>query len=181
MARIETKSKEKLSNIIWSWVVLGVLGAVVITGIVLAIIYFVGLSNNADETNTFDEQYPEANLITWEELDDVLNPHTISDIRVGSGIYVLVYSPDYETYANGEKISAKVNAAIEAGVENLYIINVEAEDNKDTFSEYENLADKGLPSKYPYLLFINSEYQIDDEGIITSYQEINNTLTDIIG
>ena len=39
MARIEAKSKEKLSSIIWTWVVVGVLAAVTITGLVLGIIY----------------------------------------------------------------------------------------------------------------------------------------------
>ena len=36
MARIETKKKEKLSNI-GSWIIIGILSAVVITGIVLTI------------------------------------------------------------------------------------------------------------------------------------------------
>lgn len=183
MARIETKKKEKLSNI-GSWIIIGILSAVVITGIVLTIIYFVGL-NNADDEKSFDEQYPDAELITWEMLDDVLNPYTISDIEVNGEIYVLVYSPDYETYPNGEKISDKVNACIDAEVDTLYVLNVEAEDNKDTSaSAFEYLSDKGLPSGYPYLLVITSEngiIEIAEDGIITTYQEINNKLTDIIG
>jgi hypothetical protein len=183
MARIETKKKEKLSNI-GSWIIIGILSAVVITGIVLTIIYFVGL-NNADDEKSFDEQYPEANLITWEDLDDVLNPYTISDIQVNGEIYVLVYSPDYETYPDGEKISDKVNACIDAEVDTLYVLNVEAEDNKDSSaSAFEYLSDKGLPSGYPYLLVITSEngiIEIAEDGIITTRQEINNKLTDIIG
>jgi hypothetical protein len=181
MARIETKKKEKLSNI-GSWIIIGILSAVVITGIVLTIIYLVGL-NNADDEKSFDEQYPEANLITWEDLDDVLNPYTISDIQVNGEIYVLVYSPDYETYPDGEKISDKVNACIDAEVDTLYVLNVEAEDNKDSSaSSFEYLTE--LPSGYPYLLVITSEngiYEIAEDGIITTRQEINNKLTDIIG
>jgi hypothetical protein len=181
MARIETKKKEKLSNI-GSWIIIGILSAVVITGIVLTIIYFVGL-NNADDEKSFDEQYPDAELITWEMLDDVLNPYTISDIQVNGEIYVLVYSPDYETYPNGEKISDKVNACIDAKVDTLYVLNVEAEDNKDSSaSSFEYLTE--LPSGYPYLLVITSEngiYEIAEDGIITTRQEINNKLTDIIG
>ena len=181
MARIETKKKEKLSNI-GSWIIIGILSAVVITGIVLTIIYLVGL-NNADDEKSFDEQYPDAELITWEDLDDVLNPYTISDIQVNGEIYVLVYSPDYETYPNGEKISDKVNACIDAKVDTLYVLNVEAEDNKDTYaSSFEYLSE--LPSGYPYLLVITSEngiYEIAEDGIITTRQEINNKLTDIIG
>lgn len=181
MARIETKKKEKLSNI-GSWIIIGILSAVVITGIVLTIIYLVGL-NNADDEKSFDEQYPDANLITWEDLNDVLNPYTISDIKVNGEIYVLVYSPDYETYPNGEKISDKVNACIDAKVDTLYVLNVEAEDNKDTYaSSFEYLSE--LPSGYPYLLVITSEngiYEIAEDGIITTRQEINNKLTDIIG
>ena len=181
MARIETKKKEKLSNI-GSWIIIGILSAVVITGIVLTIIYLVGL-NNADDEKSFDEQYPDANLITWEDLNDVLNPYTISDIKVNGEIYVLVYSPDYETYPNGEKISDKVNACIDAKVDTLYVLNVEAEDNKDTYaSSFEYLSE--LPSGYPYLLVITSEngiYEIAEDGIITTRQEINNKVTDIIG
>ena len=181
MARIETKKKEKLSNI-GSWIIIGILSAVVITGIVLTIIYLVGL-NNADDEKSFDEQYPDANLITWEDLNDVLNPYTISDIKVNGEIYVLVYSPDYETYPNGEKISDKVNACIDAKVDTFYVLNVEAEDNKDTYaSSFEYLSE--LPSGYPYLLVITSEngiYEIAEDGIITTRQEINNKLTDIIG
>ena len=183
MGRIETKKKEILSNI-GSWIIIGILSAVVITGIVLTIIYLVGL-NNADDEKSFDEQYPDAELITWEDLDDVLNPYTISDIQVNGEIYVLVYSPDYETYPNGEKISDKVNACIDAKVATLYVLNVEAEDNKDTSaSAFEYLSDKGLPSGYPYLLVITNEngiYEIAEDGIITTRQEINNKLTDIIG
>ena len=183
MARIETKKKEKLSNI-GSWIIIGILSAVVITGIVLTIIYFVGL-NNADDEKSFDEQYTDAELITWEMLDDVLNPYTISDIQVNGEIYVLVYSPDYETYPNGEKISDKVNACIDAEVDTLYVLNVEAEDNKDTSaSAFEYLSDKGLPSGYPYLLVITNEngiYEFAEDGSITTRQEINNKLTDIIG
>lgn len=181
MARIETKKKEKLSNI-GSWIIIGILSAVVITGIVLTIIYLVGL-NNADDEKSFDEQYPDANLITWEDLNDVLNPYTISDIQVNGEIYVLVYSPDYETYPNGEKISDKVNACIDAKVDTFYVLNVEAEDNKDTYaSSFEYLS--ALPSGYPYLLVITSEngiYEIAEDGIITTRQEINNKVTDIIG
>ena len=181
MARIETKKKEKLSNI-GSWIIIGILSAVVITGIVLTIIYLVGL-NNADDEKSFDEQYPDANLITWEDLNDVLNPYTISDIQVNGEIYVLVYSPDYETYPNGEKISDKVNACIDAKVDTLYVLNVEAEDNKDSSaSSFEYLTE--LPSGYPYLLVITSEngiYEIAEDGIIITRQEINNKLTDIIG
>ena len=41
MARIEEKSKEKLSSVIGTWIIAGVLSAVVITSIVLVILYFV--------------------------------------------------------------------------------------------------------------------------------------------
>jgi prepilin-type N-terminal cleavage/methylation domain-containing protein len=65
----------------------------------------------------------------------------------------------------------------------FYVLNVEAEDNKDTYaSSFEYLS--ALPSGYPYLLVITSEngiYEIAEDGIITTRQEINNKLTDIIG
>ncbi len=183
MARIEVKNKEKLSSVIGTWVVFGILAAVVITGIVLGIIYLVELNSDSDDDVEYEEQYPNAQLITWEELNDVLDPYTISDIKVNGEIYVLVYSPDYETYPNGEKISDKVNAAVDAELDNFYVINVEAEDNKDTSaSDFEYLS--SLSSGYPYLIVItnkNVTIEIAEDGIIDNYKDINNKLTDIIG
>ena len=59
MARIEEKSKEKLSSVICAWIIAGILAAVVITSIVLVIIYFVEL-NKKDEEKVFEERFPSA-------------------------------------------------------------------------------------------------------------------------
>lgn len=176
MARIEEKSKQKLSSVIWTWVVVGVLGAVVITGLVLGIIYLVNLNKDDDGEKTFEEQYPNAELWTWEELEDLLDPHVQNEMD--GTLYVLVYSPDYENYPNGEKIKDKVNAAVNAGVDNFFVVNVTSEDNKDY-----SLTNTDLSSlSYPTLLVIDidteSGHIVIDETI-NNWRDINNKLNDI--
>ena len=184
MARIEAKRKEKLSSIIWTWIVIGVLSAVVITGLVLGIIYLVETSKS-DEEATFEEQYPNAKLISYEELNGILEAGHQSELHVAGNIYVLVYSPDYETYENGKKISSYVNDVVAAcdkngtkGFDAFYVVNVTAEENKDSsITDYSNLS--SLSTNYPYLLVINAEngeYEIVEDGIITYYKDIINTL-----
>ena len=183
MARIEEKTKEKLSSVIWTWVVAGVLSAVVITGIVLSIIYLIDLSKNDDDDAEFGEQYPNAELITFEELDNLLDNATQSDIEVNDKIYVFVYSPDYETYAKGEELVDDVNAVIAAETGVFYVINVESEDNSGySISSSEFLSQEGLPSGYPYLLVISqgaNGIEIAEDGIITNVREIQSYLAQI--
>ena len=147
MARIEEKRKEKLSSTIGTWIVVGILCAVVITGIVLGVIYLVEELNKDDESQEFEEQYPNAELITFEELDNLLDNATQSDIEVNDTIYVFVYSPDYETYEDGEKLEDAVNSVIDAETGIFYVINVESEDNSDfSIDSSEFLSQEGLPS-----------------------------------
>ena len=58
MARIEEKNKEKLSSVIGTWVIAGILSAVVITAIVLVIIYFVESGKQEEEKDGRDEKQP---------------------------------------------------------------------------------------------------------------------------
>ena len=183
MARIEEKRKEKLSSVIWTWVVAGILSAVVITGIVLGIIYIIDLNNADDDDAEFEEQYPSAELITFEELDNLLDNATQSDIEVNDKIYVFVYSPDYETYSKGEELKDHVNAVIDAETGIFYVINVESEDNSGySVDSSEFLSQEGLPSSYPYLLVITqgtNGIEIAEDGIITSVREIKSYLHQI--
>ena len=77
MARINEKRQEttkpKLASVIWSFVVVGILSAVVIAGIVLLIIYLVSLGNTTEEETRYDAQFPEATSITYEDLESLLN------------------------------------------------------------------------------------------------------------
>lgn len=197
MARIEeksNKSKKNLASIIWTSVVVGVLVGVVVTGIVLLIIYF---ANNNDETEevTYDEKYTTASenmFLTFEELNQILEPGERSEHHVSGYTFVLVYSPDYNTYDKSDKITDKVNALIAKcddnghfGDDAFYIVNVESEDNKDyEINSYSNLTSLSSTS-YPYLLVIspeNGDYEIlEEEGIISTWREINNKLTELIG
>ena len=181
MARIEVKNKEKLASVIWAWVVIGVLSAVVLTGIVLGVIYFVEQANKDDDDKEFEEQYPNAEFITFEELDNLLDNATQSDFEVVDTVYVFVYSPDYETYANGEKLEGTINDVIadETGI--FYVLNVESEDNSDfSIDSSEFLSQEELPSKYPYLLVIkHGANGIEVDEIITSVTGIKAELAKI--
>ena len=184
MARIEEKRKEKLSSVIWTWVVVGVLSAVVLTGIVLGVIYLVEQSNKDDDNKEFEEQFPNAQLITFAELDNLLDDATQGDINFSKEydtIYVYVYSPDYEAYTDGETLEETVNAVITAP--NFYVINVEDEDNKGySIDSSEFLSQAGLPSGYPYLLVVtqgSDGTEITENGVITGVRGINAELTKI--
>ena len=181
MARIEEKRKENLSSVIWTWVVVGILSAVVITGIVLGIIYIIDLNNQDNDDTEFEEQYPSAELITFGELDNLLDNATQSDIEVVDTVYVFVYSPDYETYPNGEKLEDTINGVIadETGI--FYVLNVESEHNSDfPIDSSEFLSQEELPSKYPYLLVIkHGANGIEVDEIITSVTGIKAELAKI--
>ena len=178
MARIEAKNKEKLSSTIGAWIVFGILGAVVITGIILLIIYLVDLGK-VDEEKTFEERFPVAEekdiLMTYEELDAVLEGDTGIDPKYEGIIYVFVYNPDFETFKDEDvtwveddedksgkltefidSIVKKVN--VEQGIiDNFFIINVENEDNKD-------FSGSNIPTfdNYPTLLVIENGEIIDE-------------------
>ena len=192
MARIEDRSKQKskknLASKIWTGFVIGLLSAVFLGMVVLGCVYLFGNNDEETEETTFEEQYPEAQLITWEDLaNKILDPNPDGYDLIGNGyMYVFVYSPDYETYPNGEKVSNKVNDAVAAfgdneGDDRFYVINVEAEDNKGFnlgSSEYlSSLASNGSP----YLLVIGREKtgNITIEEVIDGYRDINNKLAEI--
>lgn len=176
MARIEEKRKEKLSSTIGTWVVFGILGAVVITGIVLLIIYLVGLGKD-DAEKTFDERFPAAEekniLMTYEELDAVLDGDIAIDSKYEGTIYVFVYHPDFGTYTDadvtwvedGEDKSGKLTEFIDTivakveveSVDNFFIINANSEDNKE-------FSGSNIPTlDYPTLLVIENGSILTDE------------------
>ena len=204
MARIEEKRKEKLSSTIGTWVVFGILGAVVITGIVLLIIYLVGLGK-VDEEKTFEERFPAAEekniLMTYEELDAVLDGDSAIDPKYEGTIYVFVYHPDFDTYndadvtwaEDGEDKSGKLTEFIDTIVakvdvdaeiiDNFFIINANNEDNKE-------FSGTNIPTlDYPTLLVIeNGSILTDkiededgtiiaDDGTVTDVKEMITVLS----
>ena len=196
MARIEEKNKEKLSSVIGTWVIAGILSAVVITAIVLVIIYFVE-SGKQEEEKEFAERFPNAQAITFEELDSLL-ANEKTDFDTAHGIYVFVYSPDYDTYADADvtladgsevKLSEFIDSIVaKEDVTNFYVLNVESEDNKGQGSSYVTV------SNYPTLLVLDHnsdntgkfgitvpEFLKDqiDSGIVTNPREIVNVLANI--
>ena len=173
MARIEEKSKEKLSSVIWTWIIVGVLSAVVITGIVLGIIYLVNL-NNGDETDKeYVELYPDANLISWEDLDASLEPGVRHDLHPdGSVYYVYIYSPATEI-----KDSDKAIIEAASGNDAFYILNITAEDNEEYVLANSNYLTE-LEDGKSYLLIIerNPEFEITEK--YTGKEIFNNVPTE---
>lgn len=193
MARIEEKSKEKLSSVIGAWIIAGILAAVVITSIVLVIIYFVEL-NKKDEEKVFEERFPSAQHITFEELDQLL-ANEKTDFDTSHGIYVFVYSPDFETYKDADvpnkdmTLTEFIDSIVaKEDITNFYILNIESEDNKGKSSSYATI------STYPTLLVMDHnadqtgnfgitvpdflEAYIDN-GTVTDVRQIVNVLSNI--
>ena len=193
MARIEEKRKEKLSSVVGTWVVFGILGAVVITGIVLLIIYLVGLGNNVNTEKTFEERFPVAEenekLMTYQVLDDILHGDTGINEEYLGRIYVFVYSPDFETYEDVEinhetakTLNEYIDLIVEKNLSKFFILNVEDEDN-------EGFSGTNVPtfSDYPVLLVIENgeiitepimdgDVQLAENGTITLPSEIIDVL-----
>ena len=170
MARIEEKSKPKLASVIWTWVVVGILSAVVVTGLVLLIIYLVGLGNTEGEKE-FPERFTtaeESQFITYEELESLLSNSPVDEERFDTTkeMFVFVYSPDFEQYkdldvtVNGEemKLTEFIDTIVEKKLGNFFIYNTESEDNKN--HSIDNLVE-GL--KFPTLLVMG----IDTDGFGT--------------
>lgn len=170
MARIEEKSKPKLASVIWTWVVVGILSAVVVTGLVLLIIYLVGLGNTEGEKE-FPERFTtaeESQFITYEELESLLSNSPVDEERFDTTkeMFVFVYSPDFEQHKdldvtiNGEemKLTEFIDTIVEKKLKNFFIYNTESEDNKN--HSIDNLVE-GL--KFPTLLVMG----IDTDGFGT--------------
>ena len=196
MARIEEKSKPKLASVIWTWVVAGILTAVVVTGIVLLIIYLVELANDNGEKE-FENKYEDKYHITYEQLDTILANISQEEIDTTGTVYVLVYSADFESYTdedvtvNGETMKFSEFVETIVGKENFYVLNVEHEDNKDYSVQNSDVASI---SNYPTLLVMDNNSNtaghfgitvpeaLEDEiesGIVTRTNQIINVLLKI--
>ena len=159
MARIEEKRKEKLSSTIGTWVVFGILGAVVITGIVLLIIYLVGLGNNNNSEKTFEDRFPESNHLTFEQLEGIINDDGEYPIEENV-IYVLIYSANFEEYEDvviNEKEEKTFTQYVDdvVGVTNFFTLNVEDEENKEYTITNEDLSNISNGDKYPVLVIVS--------------------------
>ena len=197
MARIKEKTtqtkKESLGNIIWTWTVVGVLSAVVITGIVLAIIYFVNLNKGDDTEKTFEDQYSSEYHITYEELDNILLDEN-TNFDLSNGMYVFIYSPNYEewpnkviTYNNEEiKLSEFIEKVIEANPSNFRVLNILNEENTEysvqdqtvaSLNKYPTLLMIGMSANNGYDIIVPEEFGEDYEsGVVTKTGDIVNIL-----
>ena len=185
MARINEKrqetSKPKLASVIWSFVVVGILSAVVITGIVLLIVYLVSLGNTTDEETKYDAQFPDATSITYEDLESLFNGTTARlDYNAEGLTYVLVYSDEFEL---SDDLKAAINEAY--GSKGFYLLNTYAEENEESsFLDYDYLATITVPTlsstKPAYLLMFES-YELDEENIPNSTSKIKQAINNFLG
>lgn len=194
MARIEdkkVKNNKKEGGKFWTGFLATILGAVVIAGIVIGAIMIFGKKDDDGETEekTYEELFPKANLITFEELGSIFDIHTPDqDLLVDGTIYVFVYSPAYvESLEEGSSayknyynyIETSVNKAAELfdeeyeGNDAFYVINTLSEDNKNlTIADAEIVNNSGEDLSTltgPYLLVIsrgdNNEFEIPQNGV----------------
>ena len=186
MARISEKttekSKGKLGSLIWSSVVIGILAAVVVTGIVLLIVYLTSLNNTGEDDNTVTPQFTDVTSITYEDLGSVFSGTTPTIKANNEGLlYVLVYSDEY-------KLSDDVKAEIEAvyGKDGFYLLNTYDETNREsTMSAVDDLAElttlvPTLSETKPAYLLVFEDYQLDDK-IPNSTKSIIYALDNLLG
>lgn len=195
MARIEEKSKQKskkaLGKKIWNGIVVFVLASVVIGGLIFGGILLFGKDDEEEEPEVeYDELFPSAELITFDDLDSIFDVHTPNqDLLVDGVIYVFVYSPEYvanleegsKEYNYYQTISASVNAAVEyfgeayEGSDAFYVINTLSDENKDltangaNLSEYNKSGEDLTTLTAPYLLVISrgdsNDFEIPLNGV----------------
>lgn len=199
MARIEDKRKSKkdLGNKIWTGIVATVLASVVIAGLIFVGILLFGNKDEENEEKVYDEVFPEAELITFEDLNSIFDIHTPDqNLLVNGTIYVLVYSPAYaETLEEGtvayedyQKLLTSVNSAVEffgedySGDDAFYVINVLSEDNKglsatgEYLDQYNKSGESLTSLTSPYLLVIergdNGDFEIGTNGVYTTLKGV---------
>lgn len=186
MARIEQKSvkSKNLVNKILLWCAVGFLAAVLVASIVILILWLVG---DKEEEKEFVEKFETAEIITFEELELMLNDEEYSElIDKNTNVYVYVYTPDYEANETASKLHDKVletvNAYNEVKDENgneyaFFVVNVTAEENVDYLADNSSSFVAGLGTDYPYLI----EFEIgEDYNTVSGYSNINRALKDII-
>ena len=194
MARIEdkkVKNDKKEGGKVWTGVIATLLAGVVVAALVIVAIMIFGKNDDEGETEekTYDELFPNANLITYEELGSIFDIYTPDqNLLVDGTIYVFVYSPAYvESLEEGSNaynnyynyIEASVNKAAELfdeeyeGDDAFYVINTLSEDNKNlTIADVEIVNNSGEDLSTltgPYLLVIsrgdNNEFEIPQNGV----------------
>lgn len=184
MARIEEKSKnsKKLLGKTLTWIAVGFLAAVLVASIVILVLWLVGKDD--ENNNEFVEKFETAEIITFAELELMLDNDQTSELLDGkAGVYVYVYTPDYEANEVASNLHDKVLEAVNAYNEvkageseyAFYVINVTDEDNIDYISENPSSFVSGLGTSYPYLVKFEEE-----QKTVTGYNKINAALKDII-
>jgi hypothetical protein len=187
MARIEQKSvkSKNLVNKILLWCAVGFLAAVLVASIVILILWLVG---DKEEETEFVEKFESAEIITFEELEEMLDEEgKYSELlEKNQNVYVYVYTPDYEANETASKLHDKVLETVNAYNEvkdasgneyAFFVINVTAEENVEYLEENASSFVSGLGTEYPYLV----EFEIgEDDNKVTGYNNILRALKDII-
>jgi len=184
MARIEEKSidKKEVVNKVVIGVVVTFLSLILVASIVILILWLVEKNENESE---FEEKFPTGELISFEELNLILDNDEHSELLEGKQeIFIYVYSPDYEE-DDEESVAAGVHDYVEScinaykefeGEFSFYIVNVTEEENVEYLNENPNfLSSYGLDIDYPFLL-VCGPLADGAEKPLTEVAEINNML-----
>ena len=205
MARFEEKEKvfknhPKLEKALF-WSLVGLFSLIAIAAIVIIVLMIIGPQDKDEEEEiTYEETYKNAELITFEDLENILDKDVDSELSDGCNtIYVYVYSPNYDKTENDvlinedelDSVRTQVNACIDAygkEVKNnsaFFVINVTTEDNKDS----NFLANNGfsISDTTPLLLVITTgadAFEIDKEKSVDGNaggdgRELSTALADI--
>ena len=194
MARVKNKkpiSKELLKKILLG-VGITICSAVAVTVIVILIIWIVRYFDKPSDEKEYKEAYENAELLTYEELEDMLDNDTHSGLASIS-TYIYVYSPDFDKYENGDNAEYKslvdqcISSYASATNEDysFYVLNVASEDNESASTDFlqDCLGEEvsSIPSDTPYLMIItNTSNGPKITSILTKSGEIKNNLNDAL-
>ena len=172
MARFQEKEKvlskhPKLENALF-WSLMGVFAAITVALIVIIVLIIIG-PQDEEEEKEFEETYTKAELITFEELADILDNDTTS--MPADTVYVYIYSPDYTKGENDEIINEDENTSVRNMINScitayadeedgdcvFYVINITTDENEKYLSENSSfLTSHNIPTTNPVVIAISS-------------------------
>lgn len=172
MARFQEKEKvlskhPKLEKALF-WSLMGVFAAITVALIVIIVLIIIG-PQDKEEEKEFEETYSTAELITFEELAEILDNDTTS--MPADTVYVYIYSPDYTKGENDEIINEDENTSVRNMINScitayadeedgdcvFYVINITTDENEAYLSENSSfLTSNNIPTTNPVVIAISS-------------------------
>ena len=147
---------------------MGVFAAITVALIVIIVLIIIG-PQDEEEEKEFEETYSTAELITFEELAEILDNDTTS--MPADTVYVYIYSPDYTKGENDEIINEDENTSVRNMINScitayadeedgdcvFYVINITTDENEDYLSKNSSfLTSNNIPTTNPVVIAISS-------------------------